>query len=332
MSYEILDSRQFVSLNNGTYIPIILSGSNNCTMYHNGREIRERHWWPFGYYGSHDLKLAKAEEELMQWIHERIEDNPDGEWFMRGGKWMLGKDMPRWMASGVKSARTLEEIRAALPHQSLYCSITVYDNTKSYGNVGYQKNENATFVHTTSELVEWINAFEKRLHERKAHESVHPNLTFSGIEPLKLGTKSDLSNKPVVCKCKYGYVSEYENRGNGCGSLSYNIDISKAIVFENEDDFNRKMTGIRPKYYRLVKADQPKKNFVIKISEGCYTGQYVEKKTRSRLHMTYSLSRAMRHTSEKAALKFIEDKLIGRFANCKAFAVEKIAENVTEGA
>ena len=82
MSYEILYSRQFVSLGNGTYIPMILSGSSNCTMFRYGREILERHWWPLGQGNS----LGKTEEQLIAWMEKQIENQrPDADWFKRSG-------------------------------------------------------------------------------------------------------------------------------------------------------------------------------------------------------------------------------------------------------
>ena len=45
MSYEIVYSKQFIKTNK-YIIPTVLMGSNNCTMYYGGREIKERDWTP----------------------------------------------------------------------------------------------------------------------------------------------------------------------------------------------------------------------------------------------------------------------------------------------
>lgn len=45
MSYSIIYGRQFVKTTKGI-IPMILSGSNNCTEFIQGREVLERNWYP----------------------------------------------------------------------------------------------------------------------------------------------------------------------------------------------------------------------------------------------------------------------------------------------
>lgn len=320
MSYEILYGRQFVSLENGTYVPMILSGSSNCTMYHNGREIRERHWWPLG---SQDL-MGKSEAELLDWIKTRTQDNPDSEWFMRGSKWMTGKSMLQWMTNSIRSARTIEDIIHHVPYQSLRCCISVYDNNKKYGERGYQTNECEKYIHTTKDLQLWIDGFNRRYENIKENETIYPCMEFSGIEPLKIGSAVK-SDNPVICKIGNGYLSEFEIKEHG-SSYTYCPDIASAIVFENTDDFISKTKGLRLSKYRLVKADQPAKNFVIKIDAGCYRAQYVKKKTSRRLLLSFGVETAMRFASEKAAQRYIDDKLVGHYPSCNDFVVEKITK------
>lgn len=48
MSYEIIYLKQFVKVSETEFIPIILTGSNNCyEMTHTGKERRERNWTTF---------------------------------------------------------------------------------------------------------------------------------------------------------------------------------------------------------------------------------------------------------------------------------------------
>lgn len=320
MSYEILYGRQFLDLENGTYIPLILSGSNNCTMFRYGREVLERHWWALGQGDG----LAKTKEQLIQWMKDKTSgQKPDAEWFMRGGKWMFAKDMVRWMESGIKSARTIEEIKQHLPLQSLHCSITVYDESKSYGEPDYQRLESVEYVNTTDALVKWINAYNDRRSKKGKHERVYPNIEFYGYEPLKLGVKSSEGNYPVVCKIGYGYLYEFDPSRN---SYSYCADIAKAIVFESAEDFREKTKGMYFAKHRLVKADQREKNYVIKIGDGYNAGLYVKQKTSRHLKFSTSAEFARKFPSEKAAQSYIDKMLIGRFPSSKTFIVEKIEE------
>ena len=314
MSYEILYGRQFIDLENGTYVPLILSGSNNCSMFHNGREIAERHWWPIG------NLVGKTEEELLQWMDDRIDkDNPGHEWFMQNGKWLFDSSMPKWFKSGVKSALTIEDIKKRLPEQSLYCFVSVYDNDKHYSNVGYNTHENKKFVCTTEELLQWIDEYNARVISKKEHESIYPHISFSGIKPLGLGIKNDVAG-PVICKIGTRYLIEYDAEKR---TYSYGPDISKAIVFESSEAFKNKTMGLIRKY-QLIKAARPKKEFVIKVSDGSYCGRYVEKQSRSRLHFASRPETAKGFASEKAASKYIEESLKGKYSRACSFIVEKI--------
>ena len=319
MSYEILYGRQFVSLGDGTYMPLILSGSNNCTMFRHGREVLERHWWVLGQGDT----LAKSREHLIGWISTCTEYSPDSEWFMRSGKWLLAKDMVHWMESGIKSARTIEEIKELLPMQSLHCSVVVYDESKSYSEKGYQVNENDMYISTTEELIKWIYDYNERRNNKGKHERVYPNIEFYGCEPLKLGTKSADSNHPVVCKIGSGYLYQFDVARR---SYSYSPDISKAIIFENAEDFHEKTKEMYFAKYKLVKPDLREKNYVIKVGDGRNYGLYVKQKTSRQLLFSYGTEFAKKFPTENAAQSYIDKMLVGRFPSSKTFIVEKIGE------
>lgn len=67
MSYRIYYRSQFVKTSRG-FIPMVESGSSNCTQYnHNGREVRERDW--------HDIRLLDGvdfytEDELLRGVDD----------------------------------------------------------------------------------------------------------------------------------------------------------------------------------------------------------------------------------------------------------------------
>ncbi len=64
MSYSIIYGRQFVKTTKGI-IPMILSGSNNCTEFIQGREVLERNWYPMTL-SNKDKRIAIPAEELLE--------------------------------------------------------------------------------------------------------------------------------------------------------------------------------------------------------------------------------------------------------------------------
>lgn len=328
MSYEILYGRQFVSLGNGRYIPMILSGSNNCTMFVGGREVLERHWWPL----FTDRLAGATADELIFFIDSRTAEYPASEWFKSGGRWLHGKNMVNWCKSGIKSARTIEEIREIKPYQSLYCHIDVYDGNKGYGESGYHTQEHREIIKTTEDLLKWLDKFAKRKENKLENESVYMNIEFSGIEPLKLGTKVK-KDEPVICKIGSKYLSEFKIKESS-SEYSYSPDVSQAIVFGNEDDFREKTKGLRIENYRLAKATIKFKaknaNFIIAVADGCYSGWYVWKKTRTGVRITRYENDAKKFQTENQARKYIENMLQGKFEKCKNFLVRNIATKSEE--
>lgn len=324
MSYEILYGRQFIDVGNGTYIPLILSGSNNCTMFYGLREIRERHWWAIG---TNEL-VGATQGELMQWITDKTAAQaPDSEWFMRGGKWLTNDKMVKWMNTGIRSAHTIEDIRNFLPTQSLRCAISVYDNTKKYGQTGYHTSECEQFIRTSDDLQKWIDVYKTRIAARKPNETICPNIEFSGIEPLKIGTKNTYDGA-VICKIGNRYLYSYKNNESGSCSFTYGPDINQAITFANAADFYEKTKGINIGKCKLIKAEQPTKSYIIRLDDGAHKGACVERKTKTRLMLTRDTSVAKGFVSEAAAKKYIAEMLDGHFPACKSFIVEKIKETV----
>ena len=323
MSYEILYGRQFIDLGNGRYIPMILSGSSNCTMFHDGREIRERYWWPFT---SDDLLAAPA-EIMIEWAEEQASKGQDMEWFRRGSKWMHYSDIPTWMKSGIASARTLDEITTMVPYQSLRCSISIYDESKSYGEKGYHRDENLRYIRHTEELIEWLKEYEEMKENKKENERCYPTMSFSGIEPLGLGVKR-ASDQPVICKINSRYLCDYHCGENGRYSYTCSSDISEAMVFENAEDFAEKTKGMLTfAKYRLINANQKEKLYVVAIETvNSPKTMYVKRKNPSKLSVSTSIKDAMRFTTEKAAQNYIDRVLVDNYPAVKTFRVEKIEE------
>ena len=112
MSIEIMYGRQFVKLDDEHILPLTLSGSSNCTMFIGGREILEREW---SCLINGRVIPGASVDEYRKALEKLVSNNPNGEWFRRGGKMLSGKDILKWFDSGCKSAATIEEIRQKHP-------------------------------------------------------------------------------------------------------------------------------------------------------------------------------------------------------------------------
>ena len=63
MGYTIVYARTFIKTTKGI-IPLVLHGSNNCTEFVNGREVRERSWDIY-----HDKLCELPEDKFMETVH-----------------------------------------------------------------------------------------------------------------------------------------------------------------------------------------------------------------------------------------------------------------------
>lgn len=85
MSYEIIYDKQFVQLNNpktkeNNYIPMILSGSNNCYEAHVkwSKARRSRDWWNWSYWlKNSDNPIFGTENQILSFVDEYIKRTID---------------------------------------------------------------------------------------------------------------------------------------------------------------------------------------------------------------------------------------------------------------
>ena len=67
MSYEIIYDKQFIKVSKDKFVPMILAGSNNCTEFTNGRERRERSWFPYRINGN----IIVTKEEMLEFADNK---------------------------------------------------------------------------------------------------------------------------------------------------------------------------------------------------------------------------------------------------------------------
>ena len=323
MSYEIMYAKKFIKLSNGIVLPIVMSGSNNCTMFVGGQEIYERHWWAFA------GLIGKTEDELMAWAKNYAsEHNSSYEMFKEHSKWVTGNDLEKWMKNCISKASFIEDILPANPGVSFTTSLTLYDSSKKYGEKGYCTEDLKKFIHTTEEIEEWLVEAEKKKEEWKGKGEVYFNFEFSTIKPLKVNSIPKNLSGPVICSPKKGhYITEYTDHG-----YSYCPDIKQAFVFESEEAF--KASGLTKWLhgYHLASADKidkprKEKNFGIIVMDLTYRGSYVRKLSAHSLSFTRHPDEAKKFESEKEALRYIEINLKDRFPGINDFRVKYLKED-----
>lgn len=107
--------REAVCKNDKGIIPMILSGSNNCTEFIQGREVLERNWYPMTL-SNKDKRIAIPAEELLERARAiSTGDGADYEFAKQGGKWLYCKDVLKWVESGIRNAMNIERINFSAP-------------------------------------------------------------------------------------------------------------------------------------------------------------------------------------------------------------------------
>jgi hypothetical protein len=152
MSFDILYDTQFIKTADGKIIPMILSGSSNCTQRSDksGKEVLSRGWGTLicgKKDATWDAKLAWESAELIRHVEEDCAGYaPETQWFRKGGKWLTTSNALVWLKNAIKRARTLEEIRGSLTVGCI-CWAT-RKGEQDYVSV----EQNAMTCHTTQDL------------------------------------------------------------------------------------------------------------------------------------------------------------------------------------
>lgn len=302
MSYEILYDRKFIRTTRGI-IPMILSGSNNCTEFTysgSGRsyERRERHWWA---YIPRGMEIADHPENayLIEMSRLTSSEGEPHEMFMSHGKWLMSNQWRKWFQNGCKSALSIEEYLKQNRHQSFYCEIRAYKTGSAYS-----ESVDGAYVRSTAELEVWLDNANRKvmeLNEQFSSDggSAYICLSFSINEPLnavRLATEGAVVAKNNAC-----FVKEYITDK----SLTFTVDPAEAAVFDSVEDAKAKL-GYHWKNIRFVKAENQLKerNFVLKFMNGNLQGRYLQRKTNGRLYSTSYQEDAKRFETEQEAVRY----------------------------
>ena len=302
MSYTIVYDRMFLKTTRGV-IPMLLAGSNNCTMFRNGQEIRERSWFV-----PRREFIEQSGEAILTRVNELIPDDPDDQVWKSGGKWQSSRQVRKWYANGGKLAATLEEIRALNPSVSVRCSLRRYEDAGSY----MSKEVMCEWCNSTYKLEKWLDdVAEKTAGTNEAEWLV--DVGFDTITPLNKPPVRKWQNQPVVLRKNgtRGYYA-YDIRvtpGSGW-SVSYTTDIDKATRFASIDEAMSKAGSIMRRLgdMRIVKyVPKTSMNFAItKKTMEKDSIVFVEQATRKYIHYTHDSNQAKRFKSAAEAKRWID--------------------------
>lgn len=258
MSCTIVYDRRFIRTTRGI-IPLILSGSSNCTDFYFSRsgQWRERLARGWGYFFT-DETLEMTEEQLIAYVKQNTYGKgPDWEMFrLRSatGNWITSNDCHRWYRNGCKAASTLEQYNIANRGVYLNCHLHLYEKTKGKKPENPKVLESRIF--TTAELEAWLDEArsEKAKYVQEGY-GVYITIQFSKEEPLRtIGCPAGAVVAKHIGRKVSRYVCGYE-KGK---SVSYSPDPSIAIVFSSAETAMSELGGWAK--YKLVHASSCKRS------------------------------------------------------------------------
>lgn len=311
MSYDIMYDRQCVNVN-GKVIMMLLSGDNRTTTFsYSGREKRLREWWMYNPAGE---AFMVTPAEFMDVIR-RLFNDPQHQRFMYSGKFLYDSDVVRFFEKSIKDALTIEEMNIQGAFVSLHARLYGW---KKADKDAWHKPVFDDYLHTTDEIEEWVKKAEAKKAEWEATgecDAADISMMFDGDEPLRL-ISSKIMHNPVAVKHKSTYVCAYTDN-----SVSFSADPTKAIIFDDVADARAKLPSWRTfNDMRFVKPPKisatPKQQYILKLDDSVGGSIYVYRLSRNKIRFySFATDNCKRFPSEKAAVKWFNEHISGRFDN-----------------
>ena len=300
MSYSIVYDRKFLKTTRGI-IPMVLTGPSNVTQNRwVGKryvEVRVRSWCMYN-----EEIMDVSEADLMKWVAERFDPTSDYECFQQRGQWVYQKDMVKWFANGAKHAQSLESILAANRGQSLRCYIQFYPDKQKFAHQTLIEAD----IKDTPTLEAWIDkARIDAANLTVPGSACYISMEFYGDRPLAAAVTDRF--EPIVVKNKHGgYISEYITER----SISFTDDLSKAVVFESDEDARTQLgtcwQGLRYVTLKGQQKAEKNKEYVLKFGSGRLAGTYFARCSRSKIHAEWNKEKARGFASEAEATKYAQ--------------------------
>ncbi len=312
MSIEIIYDRCFIRCND-IILPVVLMGSSNCTMFHNGKEILERNWCSLSPLTVRE-QLSADGDSLMSAVKSKWSTGCE---VRRNGKNICGDEFVRFFENGVKNALSLEDVISVNPISSLEVSLYAYEpGTRKSTEFIHE------FVRNTEELANWLKKADDFFDKHEKPESLYLKTEFYSIKPLKKKQAPRKNGGPVIAKCgKNGYLKDFvKDRSLHFGK------IEEAYVFESvEAGYEKIGTCWRNVRFVSAKNKEVVKNYVILCLNGTHANLYVKNRSRTALHFVYGPQSGIRFKSERDALVYIDKIHTSGWPNLE-FKVINIAE------
>ncbi len=301
MSYTIEYNRQFIRSANGI-TPVWLAGESNVWESTGGNSRRCRDWSVF------QNLLGVTQEELLATVQSFL--GYHSQHWIRNGKWVDDKALLSWVKLGCKRAASVEDILLENKDKvsGIRCSISIWeDNT-------HRRSHDRT-IKTTEEFDAWLELAKVEIAAIRAKKQMAFPIVDFGVEDLRHPQTIERdSDFKVLFKHKCSYLMELSSSGNS----SWSRDIRKACVFSYEEAISIKQ---EQKYgwiaeSRLVSASRKDYSFnaVLRVRSGVYTGEYVLKRTRNRLHFT-RIKEYAKHYATAGAAEKAREKIEAAYVN-----------------
>ena len=290
MSYEIVYGKQFIKTKD-YIIPVVLMGSNNCTMYYGGREIIDRSWNVL----SNNLFALTEQElknEIQKWLGSKYQEH-----FKCNGKWVDDKGLVNFINTGIKKALTIEQIKESTGYSTkCYLSIWNEDN---------RTTENMQLISKNEDFEKWILDAKERYNNKQENEKVYFCIEWNTIKPLK-AYNQDIKGK-VLAKYKNRYVSSFDK------GLHIETQKEKAYIFdsiEQSKELLKDWEHLQLRYVKYTKNTPSKeRNFAIKYNCN-YGNYYMQKHTKTKIyHTTNKDNIKQKFATIEKAKEFIENTL-----------------------
>jgi len=297
MSYEIVYSKQFIKVESGI-IPLILSGSNNCWDANNRRE---RSW---GVFFNGFAKRIMPAEEIMLYIEKLATTSSTQEFFVKGGKWITANELKAFYQSGIKNAKTIEQIIAdGKQNKWMTPSLKV--------KLSFCGRENDAFKHYNIETraIKTTEELEKAIAEllpRANGKNVFLEVRFDANEPITFKPTSKAFNGRALLKYKNSYVVKSDVL-HGMTTTKSKDQATIFNSFEDADAYRKTLGEYFANEVKIVKyTPEPTREHYIHFTDANGNHGYLVKATRGGgFRYSYTPSKAFTHSEAEKMIRNI---------------------------
>lgn len=293
MSYEKLYDIVVVDLGNDTLLPMILSGSSNCSEWYRSKYVPERNWWPL---------LGKdifGDKNTVMTAAKRMFPDAAQEQFYYNGKFLSGSDVMKKITKAIDTTLTLEDYKKA-------------GYFGSYVNKEYVK----TGEELKNKIEQYVKAGTEVFIDFGHYPLKRPKKKKEGLVVLKTRRKNNPS-----------YVVNIETTSTNNIIIHYG-KIEDALLFSGEEEAIKAVGNFSAlKAVSLKTQCQKEKEWVI----WTFGDRYVSKMIKNRLWITDDTKYAMRFATETAAQKYLDEIRRRGHTNAQYYKIIKLEDKNDEG-